>query len=137
MSHICSRRISYNPLQSQTSHAIDQITTADVRPIECIVLVSSSVLLDVLYCHCRVQTRQKVFKTCDKLQRLHKPFFMRSSQTSIMMHMSILVNDLGWQNLETQRQIQKAVIVYKSLNCPAPDYMSSKFILRSDLINLA
>ena len=29
----------------------------------------------------------------------------------------------------------KAVMVYKSLNCLAPDYMSSKFILRSDLFN--
>ena len=48
---------------------------------------------------------------------------------------SILLNDLGWKNLETQRQIQKAVMVYKSLNCLAPDYMSSKFILRSDLFN--
>ena len=26
-------------------------------------------------------------------------------------------------------------MVYKSLNCLAPDYMSSKFILRSDLFN--
>ena len=26
-------------------------------------------------------------------------------------------------------------MVYKSLNCLAPDYMSSKFILRSDLLN--
>ena len=48
---------------------------------------------------------------------------------------SILLTDLGWQNLETQRQIQKAVMVYKSLNYLAPDYMSSKFILRSDLFN--
>ena len=47
----------------------------------------------------------------------------------------ILLNDLGWQNLETQGQIQKAVMVYKSLNCLAPDYMFSKFILRSDLLN--
>ena len=48
---------------------------------------------------------------------------------------SILLNDLEWQNFETQQQIQKAVPVYKSLNCLAPDYMSSKFILRSDLFN--
>ena len=48
-------------------------------------------------------------------------------------HASILLNDLGWQNLETQQQIQKAVMVYKSLNCLAADYMSSKFILSSDL----
>ena len=59
------------------------------------------------------------------------------SQTPIMTHMRIyiLLNDLGWHNLETQRQIQKAVMVYKSLNCLAPDYMSSKFILRNDLFN--
>ena len=49
---------------------------------------------------------------------------------------SILLNDLRWQNLETQRQIQKAVMMYKSLNCLAPDYMSSKFILRSDYLIL-
>ena len=30
---------------------------------------------------------------------------------------------------------REAVMVYKSLNCLAPDYMSSKSILRSDLIN--
>ena len=48
---------------------------------------------------------------------------------------SILLNELGWQNLETHRQIQKAVMVYKSLNCLAPDYTFSKFILRSDLFN--
>ena len=38
-------------------------------------------------------------------------------------------------NLEMQRKIHKAVMVYKSLNCLGPDYMSSKFILRSDLFN--
>ena len=48
---------------------------------------------------------------------------------------NILLNDLGWQNPETQRQIQKAVMVYKSLNCLALDYMSSKFILRCDIFN--
>ena len=42
---------------------------------------------------------------------------------------------MAMQNLETERQIQKAVMVYKSLNCLAPDYMSSKFILRSYLFN--
>ena len=41
----------------------------------------------------------------------------------------------GWQNLETRRQIQKAVMVFKSLNCLVSDYMSSTFILRSDLFN--
>ena len=46
-----------------------------------------------------------------------------------------LLNDLGWQNLETQWLIHKAVMVYKSLNCLAPDNRSLKFILRSDIFN--
>ena len=41
---------------------------------------------------------------------------------------------LGWENLETQRQIHKAQMVYKSLNGLAPNYLSSKFIQRSDVI---
>ena len=54
------------------------------------------------------------------------------SQTPIMMHMRVY---LGWQNLETHRQNRKAMMVYKSLNYLAPNYMSSKFILRSDIFN--
>ena len=49
----------------------------------------------------------------------------------------ILLNDLGWQNLETQWQIQKAVIVYKShfeLPCTWLNVFM-KFITRSDLFN--
>ena len=38
------------------------------------------------------------------------------------------------ENLETQRQIHKAQMVYKSLNGLAPNYLSSKFIQRSDII---
>lgn len=104
---ICSRRISYNPLQSQTSCAINHITTADVRPREhhlqfCLMFFTVETK--------RGKKKEKR-KTCDKLQRVRKPCGMRSSQTPIMMHMSILLNYLGWQNLETQRQIQRAVMV--------------------------
>ena len=38
------------------------------------------------------------------------------------------------ENLETQRQIHKDQMVYKSLNGLAPNYLSSKFIQRSDII---
>ena len=43
---------------------------------------------------------------------------------------------LGWDNLETRRQKLKAemVPVYKSLNGLAPNYLSSIFIQRSDVI---
>ena len=40
----------------------------------------------------------------------------------------------GWRNLETQRQIHKAQMAYKSLNGLALNYLSSKFIQRSDII---
>ena len=46
-----------------------------------------------------------------------------------------LLNDLGWQKLETQWLIHKAVMVYRSLNCLAPYNQSLKFILRSDIFN--
>ena len=45
-----------------------------------------------------------------------------------------LLTELGWDNLETQCQKLKAEMVYKSLNGLAPNYLSSKFIQRSDVI---
>ena len=71
----------------------------------------------------------------DKLQRLQNRAARVLTNSNYDGDASILLNDFGWQNLQTQRQIQKAVMVYKSLNCLAPDYMSSKFILRNDLFN--
>ena len=45
-----------------------------------------------------------------------------------------LMKILGWKNLETQRQIHKDQMVYKYLTGLAPNYLSSKFIQRSDVI---
>ncbi|CAH3191195.1 unnamed protein product, partial [Porites evermanni] len=36
-----------------------------------------------------------------------------------------LIEILGWQKLESQRSFHKAVMVYKSLNGLAPEYMRS------------
>ena len=44
-----------------------------------------------------------------------------------------LKNQLGWRDLETQRAIFKAQMVYKSLNHLTPSYLSSRFIQRSDI----
>ena len=71
----------------------------------------------------------------DKLHRLQNCAACVLTNSNYDADASILLNDLGWQNLETQRHIQKVVMVYKSLNCLAPHYMPSKFILRSDLFN--
>ena len=45
-----------------------------------------------------------------------------------------LKKELGWDNLDTRSQKLKAEMVYKSLNGLAPNYLSSKFIQRSDVI---
>ena len=42
-----------------------------------------------------------------------------------------LLQDLGWENLETQRQIHQATMVYKSINGLAPEYLRSKCVDRS------
>ena len=39
-----------------------------------------------------------------------------------------LIQVFGWQKLESQRNFHKAVMVYKSLNGLAPEYMRSMFI---------
>ena len=41
-----------------------------------------------------------------------------------------LFRQLNWKDLSTQFQIQKALMVYKSLNDLVPGYLSSKFVKR-------
>ena len=43
-----------------------------------------------------------------------------------------LQRQLRWKDLCTQHQIQKVLIVYKSLNGLVPEYLSSKFLKRSE-----
>ena len=47
-----------------------------------------------------------------------------------------LIEVLGWQKLESQRSFHKAVMVYKSLNGLAPEYMRSMFIHRDTVYSL-
>jgi hypothetical protein len=42
---------------------------------------------------------------------------------------------LAGKKLQTQRKIQKAVMVHKSLHGPAPDYLQSIFVNRSSVAN--
>ena len=41
-----------------------------------------------------------------------------------------LFRQISWKDLSTQFQIQKALMVYKSLNDLVPGYLSSKFVKR-------
>ena len=47
-----------------------------------------------------------------------------------------LIEILGWQKLGSQRSFHKAVMVYKSLNGLAPEYMRSMFIYRDTVYSL-
>ena len=42
-----------------------------------------------------------------------------------------LLQQLGWKDLITQRQIQVALMVFKALNDLVPDFLSSMFTERS------
>ena len=43
-----------------------------------------------------------------------------------------LIRQLDWRDLSTQFQIQKALMVFKSLNGPVPEYLSSKVFKRNE-----
>ena len=41
-----------------------------------------------------------------------------------------LFHNLSWKELHSQRQIQKALMAFKSLNGLVPEYLASKFVTR-------
>ena len=43
-----------------------------------------------------------------------------------------LFHKLSWKDLKSQRQIQNALMVFKSLNVLVPEYPTSKFIKRNE-----
>ena len=86
-----------------------------------------------------VGVRFRVWGNCaktlsDKLQRLQNRAVRVLTHSSYDADANQLFKELGWDNLETRRQKLKAEMVYKSLNGLAPNYLSSKFIQRSDVI---
>lgn len=80
----------------------------------------------------------EVWGSCGKIQatKLQK---LQNRAARILTHSNYdtnaepLIEDLGWKKLDSQRNLQKAVMVYKSLNGLAPDYMQSIFEYRDNL----
>lgn len=70
----------------------------------------------------------------DKLQRLQNRAASILTYSNYDADANELMKILGWKNLETQCQIHKAQMVYKSLNGLARNYLSSKFIEQSNII---
>ena len=70
----------------------------------------------------------------DKLHRLQNRAIRVLTHSSYNADANQLLKELGWDNLETRRQKLEAEMAYKSLNSLAPNYLSSKFIQRSDML---
>ena len=67
----------------------------------------------------------------DRLQKLQNRAARLLTSSSYDADAKGLIQQLGWKDLCTQRQIQKALMVYKSLNGLVPEYLSSKFLKRN------
>jgi len=71
----------------------------------------------------------------DKLQKIQNRAVCALTRSSYYAgNNQLLTAELGWDNLETRRQKLKAEVVSKSLNGLTPNYLSSKFIPRSNVI---
>ena len=81
--------------------------------------------------YCNVVWRSSGIKLAEKLQKLQNRASQALTFSSYDADASQLFQKLNWKNLSTQRDIQKALMVSKSLNGLAPEYLSSKFIARS------
>ena len=82
-----------------------------------------------------------VWGTCgvtlqDKLQKLQNRAARVLTFANYDVNAGQLREILGWKNLDSQRNIQKATMVFKCLHGLAPDYLASKFSERNTSYNL-
>ena len=68
----------------------------------------------------------------DRLQKLQNRAARVLTFSSYDADASRLIRQLDWKDLSTQFQIQKSIMVYKSLNGLVPEYLSSKFVKRNE-----
>ena len=71
----------------------------------------------------------------NKLQKLQNRAARILTHCNYDANADFLIQQLGWKKLHSQRSIHKAVMIYKSLDGLAPDYLSSKFLDRSSVCN--
>ena len=70
--------------------------------------------------------------TCVKQQNRAARILTFSSHD---VYADVVLASIDWKKLETQRKIQKALMVHKSLYGLAPDYLRSMFVNRSIVAN--
>ena len=66
----------------------------------------------------------------NKLQKLQNRAARVITSSNFDVDVDSLFHKLGWKDLKSQRQIQNALMVFKSLNRLVPEYLTSKFIKR-------
>ena len=67
----------------------------------------------------------------NKPQKLQNRAARVITSSSYDVDVDSLFHNLSWKELHTQRQIQKAFMVFKSLNGLVPEYLASKFVTRN------
>jgi hypothetical protein len=72
----------------------------------------------------------------EKLQKLQNRAARVLTFPSYDTNADSLFEKLNWKTLSFQRKVQKAVMVYKSLNGLAPDYMHSMFTDRESVTSI-
>ena len=70
-----------------------------------------------------------------KLQKLQNRAARILTYSSFDANADTLIEKLGWKKLNSQRQMHKAIMVYKSLNGLAPQYLRDKFVHRNNISN--
>ena len=68
----------------------------------------------------------------DRLQKLQNRAARVLTFSSYDADANRLIRQLDWKDLSAQFQIQKSIMVYKSLNGLVPEYLSSKFVKRNE-----
>ena len=71
----------------------------------------------------------------NKLQKLQNRAARILTHSNYDANADFLIQQLGWKKLHSQRSIHMGVMIYKSLNGLAPDYLSAKFLDRSSVCN--
>ena len=67
----------------------------------------------------------------NKLQKLQNRAARVITSSSYDVDVDSLFHKLNWKELHSQHQIQKAFMVFKSLNGLVPEYLTSKFVTRN------
>ena len=68
----------------------------------------------------------------NKLQKLQNRAARVITSSNYDIDVDSLFHKLSWKDLKSQRQIQNAWLVFKSLNGLVPEYLTSKFIKRNE-----